>query len=152
MATCSAYWASGGVGIEVSVPVEGPSVIGLAVLIITVCPMVSLVLLVLLIHIDDVFLVCLYSDSRNYERCVLLKDCRIEGCKRCTVKILLSDWWYNPLALAVHSIADELLPVIIISIRARVVMTRGIDTPSAKIVCAISVGEVAGAGLVFRHV
>ena len=48
---------------------------GLAVLIITVGPVVSLVLLVVLIHSGDVFRVYLYSDLLDCERCVPLKDC-----------------------------------------------------------------------------
>ena len=47
---------------------------GLPVLIITVGPVVSLVLLVVVIHSGYVFLVCLYSDLFDWKRCVPLKD------------------------------------------------------------------------------
>ena len=77
MATCYAYLAGGEVGIQVSVSVEVAALMGLAVLIITVGPVVSLVLLVLHIHPGDVIRVCLYSDLFDCERCVCLQDCWI---------------------------------------------------------------------------
>ena len=57
------------------------TVIGLAVLIITVCPVVSLVLFVVVIHSGDVFVACLYSDLLACKRCVQLKDDCVDWCK-----------------------------------------------------------------------
>ena len=54
---------------------------GLAVLIITVSPMVSLVLFVVVIHPGDACLVCLYSDLFDSKRCVPLKDPLVDWCK-----------------------------------------------------------------------
>ena len=71
--------------ILVSVSVEVDTVIGRVVRNITVGPLVSLVLLVMLIDAGDVFLVCLYSDSLNCERCIPHEECWIDWCERCTV-------------------------------------------------------------------
>ena len=77
MAAYSAYSAGATVEIQVSVPIEVAPEMGLAVLIITISPVVSLVLLVVLIHSGDVFLVYLYSDLLHCERCIPLEDCWI---------------------------------------------------------------------------
>ena len=58
---------------------------GLVVVIITVGPVVSLVLLVVLIHSVYRFFVCLYSDLLDCESCVPLKNPCIDWGKRCTV-------------------------------------------------------------------
>ena len=73
------------------VSVEVATVMGLAVLIITVGPVVSLVLLVVLKHSGDIFLVCLYLDLRNCARYIQLEDCWIDWCERCTVWFL----WFS---------------------------------------------------------
>ena len=54
---------------------------GLAVLVITVGPVVSLMLVVVLIHAVNVLLVCLSSDLLDLEWHIRLKDCWIERCK-----------------------------------------------------------------------
>lgn len=69
------------------------TVLGLAVRIITVGPVVSLVLLVLCMDSDDVFHACLYTDLLDCERCVPLKDCWIDRCERCTLRILWLGRW-----------------------------------------------------------
>ena len=67
---------------------------GLAVLIITVGPMVSLVLRIVVIHSVDVFLVCPYSDLINCKGCVPLKDRWVDWCKWFALTFRLRvDWW-----------------------------------------------------------
>ena len=69
------------------------AVMGPAVLNITVGTVVSLVLLVVHMHSEDVLLVCLYSDLLDCESYVPLKESWIDWCKRCTVSFLwLSGW------------------------------------------------------------
>ena len=124
----------------------------LAVLIITVGSGVSLVLFVVVIHSGYVFFVSLNSDLFYCKRCVLIKDHWVNWCKWIALRLL---WWFGwrscVLQLDVLSIADELLPIIIILIRARVVMTDGLATASAQVVLTICVREVTGRGLVFRR-
>ena len=149
MAPCSTYLAGGEVGIYVSVPVEVTTVMGLAILIIAVGPVVSLILLVVLIHYGNVFLVCLYSDLPDSERCVPFDDRAIDWCKRCTVWFLWFGGWCDLLYLGVLRIAGELFPVIISLVSARVMMGGGGAAASPQIVYAICVREDAGGGLVF---
>ena len=67
---------------------------GLAVLILTAGPIVSLVLLVVVIHSGDVFLVCLYSDLFDCKGCVPLKDRWVDWCKWFAVRFYLRvGWW-----------------------------------------------------------
>ena len=75
MAPCSASEVGDEVGNPVSVPVEVTTMLGLAILIITVGPVVSLVMLVVFIHSGTDFLGCLFANALNCERSVLLKDC-----------------------------------------------------------------------------
>ena len=118
---------------------------GLAVLIITVSPMVSLVLLVVVIHSGDVSLVWLYADLFNCKRCVPLKDRWVDWCKWFALRFCLRvGRWWDFLELGVLRMADELFPIIIILVGARVVMTGGFATASAQIVLTICVREVAG--------
>ena len=154
MAPCAANRAGSEVRIQVSVPVEIAAVMGLAVLMITVGLMVSLMLLVVVIHSGDVFLVCLHSDLFNCEGCVPLKDCWIDWGERWALWFSLWFGGYcNILELVVLRIADELLPVIIIVVRTRVVMRSGFATASAQIVRTICKREApARGGLVLRYV
>ena len=62
---------------------------GLAVLIITVGPVVSLVLLIVVIHSGDVCLVCLYSDLFDCMRCVPLQDRWVDSCKWFALRLCL---------------------------------------------------------------
>ena len=75
MAPWSAYLAGGEVRIQVSVPVEMATIVGLTVHIITDSPLVSIVLLVVVIYSVDVFLVCLYYDLFDCERSMHIEDC-----------------------------------------------------------------------------
>ena len=61
---------------------------GLTVLIIIVGPVFSLVLLVVLIHPEDVFFVCLDSDLLNCKECISVQDCWIDRCERRALLIL----------------------------------------------------------------
>ena len=113
---------------------------GLAVLIITVGPMVTLVLLVVVRHSGDVFLVCLYSNLFDCKRCVHPKDRWVDWCKWLALRFCLRvGRWWGFLGLGVLWIANELFPIIIILIGARVVMTGGFATASAQIIVTICV-------------
>ena len=107
---------------------------GLAILIVTLGPVLSLVLLVVRIHSDDVFLVCLYSYLRSCESCIPLEDCGINCCERCTVWVLWFGPWCDLLKRGVLRLADKLLRVSIIFIRASVLMTACFATAAAQIV------------------
>ena len=125
---------------------------GTAVLNITVGIVVLLVLLVVHMHSDDVLLACLYSDLLDCEGYVPLKESWIDWCKRCTVLFLWFRGWCDLLGLGVLSMTDELFPGIIILAWGSVVMASGFAMASVHIVFTICVREVAGGGLVCRHV
>ena len=127
---------------------------GLAVLIITVGPVVSRVQLVVVIYARDVVLGCLYSDMFDSETSVCIKHCWIDWCERYALLIWLwFDRWVNFLEIGVLRIVDKLLPVIIFLVMARMVMGGGFATASAQVVFTIGVREVAGGGgLVFLHI
>ena len=93
MAPCSAYLSGGEVAILVLVPLEVTSIMCLVVLIITGGQVVSHMLQVVLIHSRDVFLVCLYHNAIDCERCVPLEDHRIHCCERCTLCIVWLGGW-----------------------------------------------------------
>ena len=79
---------------QVSVPVEVPTIMGLAVLVITVGSVVSLLLFVVLKHSGDVFLICFYSDSFDCKRCVPFKDRWVDWCKWFALRFCLRvGWW-----------------------------------------------------------
>ena len=117
----------------------------IAVLIITVGPVVSLVFFVVVIHSGNVFLICLEPDLFDCERYIPLKDCWIDWGERCTLWFLL---WFggccNFLELGVLRVVSKLFPVINHLIRARVVMPGGFATASAQIIFTICVREVTG--------
>ena len=135
-----------------SVLVEWPAVMGLAVPIITVGPVVSVVLLAGLIHSGDVVLICLYTDSLNCDRWIPLVDCWIDWHARCNAWFLWLGWYCDLLELAVLRVADELFPVIIILRRSSMVMAGCFPMTSTEVIFAIYVREVAGAGLIFWYV
>ena len=145
MAPYPAHQVGGEVGIQVSVSVEVAAIMGLAVHIITVGPVVSLLLLVEVIHSGDVLLVCLYFDWFNGESSTPLNDCWIDWCERCTLRFLGSFCWCGSfLELGVLVIAKELFPLLIILVRATGVMAGGFGMGSAKRVFTIGVRDVAG--------
>ena len=61
---------------------------GLAVLNIAVGTMVSFMLVVVLIYSGDLFLIYLYFDSRDCERCIPYNDSWIKRGESCTVRFL----------------------------------------------------------------
>ena len=93
MVPCSTNWAGSEVRIQVSVPVEVATIMGLAVIIITIGPVVSLVLLVVVIHSGYVFLVCLYSDLFYCKGCVSLKDRWVDWCEWFALRFCLRVGW-----------------------------------------------------------
>ena len=122
---------------------------GLAVLISTVGAVVSLVLLPVLIHSDDVCCVCLYSDVLNRDRCIHLNDCWMDWYARYALRVLWFGGWYDLQELVVLSIADEVFPVSITLVQTSVMGADCFATTSAQIVFTICMREVAGGGLVF---
>ena len=113
------------------------TILDLAVHIITVDPVVSLVLLVVLIHSGDVFFEGLCSDLLNCERCIRIEDCWIDLCERCALRTCWFGGWYDLLELVVYRVTDELFPVIIILLSASIMMAGSFATTSEQIVCAI---------------
>lgn len=107
---------------------------GFAALIITVGAVVSLMLLVVVMPSGDVMLACLDSDLFNLERCILCKDCWIYWCARCASSY--GGWWFF-LKLSALSVTNELLLVIIILVRARMVMAGDFAAASVEIVFTI---------------
>ena len=154
MSSCSANWGGGEVRIQVSVPLEVATDMGLAILIITVSSMVSLVLRVVVIYSGDVFLVCSYFHLFNSERHVPLNKARINWRHRFALRfLLLFGCCVCVVAFTLFCLCDERFPVIIILLRAWVGMTGGCTTDSAHLVFTICVRELARwRGLVFRHV
>ena len=111
----------------------------LAVLIITVGPVVSFMLLVVLIHSGDVLLVCHYSDLLDCQICIPLKDCWLQRCNTCTVSFSWFGGWRDILKLDVLGIAHELFPVIIIFVRPSLLGTGGFASASPQIAFAICI-------------
>ena len=66
---------------------------GLAVLIIVVGTVISFMLLVVLIHSDDLFLIYQYFDLHDCERCIPYDDCWIKRGESCTLRFLLFVEW-----------------------------------------------------------
>ena len=131
MAPCSACFTGVEVGIQVSAPIEVATVMGLAVLIVTFGPVVSLVLLIVLIHSGDVLPMYLHADLHDSESCICLENCCIDCCERSALRILWFGGWCDVLELGVLQVADQLFPVIIIVVRASLVMSGGFATTAA---------------------